>query len=750
MKRWKWIILLALCLLLPGCQAEEDAVPVIFPENYSGWLSSSAPGEEYRESQYLIALDRSFSMDGSILERNAAAVALVNSLPEDSKATAFFFSTSFEEVSDMLPLSERREQLTDAIKCRTTANGGTDLGGMMQKALSLFTDLGKDRTIHHVLFVVTDGESDGEGGLSDRRDQKFFQLCEKNRDTVDTYIVYVSDKKTPESLCNGLHTTPITLTDNAEGTDSMDLCRSRLSVWDENEYAKIISIPDAGQLETALLNLRLADADAIYNRTLDHDMTVSFPVFPLHAQEITVALSGGADIGSTITTLRNEEDTDLLQSAAIAPNASLLTLSNEDDLKPGLYTMDISASEPVSLIIACKYSYQVQFGFTGTDEPEKPPANMPSIFHMRLSTPDGKILEDSEYVAVSADIYKNGAYWRTLSSGEAVNLPLTDGKLSLSPVVSYGGVKEVLPGTWEVQPTDLPPALSDGSFLLWTLSRRPEQMSLCDANKVVSDRETLLKNLHFSFQPGGFTGEVAENGRLCLNMEDEIRLDLWNTWPLSVSVEDGAGQKAEAQWSLTVIWFTPVLVLLAALLALFVVLAFLWTRKVKKKRANDRQREIEVQMARIVKDKYIQDIALNNHFIRAGLSWKIEKDGEIYIGGLGLTNPSGEPQRSHSLPQTQSFSLRKEKCPTPFPFGIWKYDEKRGCTVLILKTTSDLQYQVKECKLVFPAGYEYDGGRLVSFGVNQEHPHQEIIVTENGLRAEFYLEYYTDQEPFYQ
>lgn len=750
---------LVFCLLLPGCQIAELSSQPQSAEHYSTAVSSLKHDQRGRQSEYVIALDQSGSMKGSEAERNAAAIALINSLPEESWATVFFFTDQIEdETPNMLSMadSSQREQLIETVKQHETAVGSTDLGGMMETALSLFSDRDKGSSRRQTVFVITDGMSYGANGLAESRNEEFFRLCQENRDKVETYVVYISENDLPESLSKGLRTQPIGL-DSQDG-DTVDECRSRLTVWEEGEAAKILSIPNTAYLETALMNLRFAEADAIYNRNARQDTTISFPVYPLHAQEITIALSAGASVLDTIQSIKVNGGKNLLETAMINEDLSTLTLSSETGLKEGLCTVDVSTQSPVSFVIACQYGYQIQYGFAGADTPQKPPVNVPLTFYMRLTGPDGSPLEASDSVMLYALMRQGGpdGDWqeKVIRNGEEIQLTQLqeDGVLELLPAISYGDVEETGFSPWPLVPTDYSPVLS-GKTDWYKLVSREGRILLGRADEIVTERETPLEDLTFTSDFDSFK-IIYEAPNLYLLPAQKLEWALWNTVEIEVSVQDSAGQRDTARWTVNMIQFMPLLMIILGALSLGVFVTAVRNLRKKNKLAKLRAEQDKKRTAAARRNAYAGEVSIGDTAVRAGIRWKIIKDEKTYIGGLGLTAEDGSARTGCQLHKARSYTwdgsgLRSVE--NPLPFGIWKYSESQKHMELILRITPDTKIGKADKQMTrkIPGESEEAPG-LCGFGVSRDIPFHEICIETHELSAVFQLEYYTDQNPLYQ
>ena len=462
-----------LCLCLPGPAAIGSAA-ADNPSEYSPALSFvHDPPLEERDTEYVLALDNSGSMLGSVGERNAAAAALIRSLPyEKTRATAFFFSDTCEVPLDIRPMSQEefRQELATTVEQNTTAMGGTDLGLMMRTAVNLFSGEGRNQSVKHVLYVVTDGQSDGRDGLAQARDQEFFSMCEAYRETVDIYVIYVSDSAPPGSLCTGLNTQPITLEDSS--SETLDACTSQLATWNGTEYAKVLSISDIDLLETALMLLRFSNGDTVFHRKADQDTIISFEIPPLCVQELTIALSGGASVKETLGELKRETDeADLLRMASMGEDPSTATIYREHGLAPGTYTLAVKTDAPVSVIFSYQYGFQIRFGLAGLDEPLAPPAGTEAVLQMQMLAPDGTPVEEANAPELSMNIYRRLAdgtseLYASVKNGGTFSAAALDEEdcLMFYPVVSYSGVESELDSFWEVCPSEKLPVIDAPSY----------------------------------------------------------------------------------------------------------------------------------------------------------------------------------------------------------------------------------------------------------------------------------------------
>ena len=454
-------ILYIVCLVLSlGCPAASAASDL--PVEFSSELSfvSDAPTEH--PAEYLIALDSSGSMRESIEARNAAAASLLQSLPyENTRAGVLFFSDTCESPLELLPMNQAasRQQLTTAVEENTIAQGGTDLSAMIRKAVDVFSNTALDPAVQHVLFVVTDGQNDGSDGLAEKREQEFFSLCQQYKDTIKIYIVYISPDEIPESLCDGLHTQPITPED--AGSGRLEGYAGQLDTWGEEESAKILSIPDFSQLEASLLLLRFTGADAVFSWEVEQETVVSFLVPPLCTQELTISLSGGVSAQAALSELQLDgSGVDFLRDAQSGSDPSTVTVYNEQGFPPGLYTVRVKSDEPVTAIISYKCSYKIRFGWRGRSTPLSLPVDSEPELYMQLLTPDG-VPADAPGADISMRIElqdENGVYqpYASLKNFDTFDTSgLTEQQsLRFYPVVSYPGVGAGPDVYWDVQMTE--------------------------------------------------------------------------------------------------------------------------------------------------------------------------------------------------------------------------------------------------------------------------------------------------------
>lgn len=728
------------------------------PQTYAEPLSfgETMPGQM---TKYVIALDNSASMEDVVAQRNAAARALIYSLPceKDIQATLFFFTAKTRAPLDLLPMDQpaERQKLLDLLDDEMEAIGGTNLANMLETALEKFGDGQNER---RVLFTVTDGSNYGTSEEVAEMDEAFFRLCEENRDKVDIYIVYVSEEAMPEKLEKGLHTEAITLEEDSE--DAI----SRLTVWEEEETAKILLIPDFDDLEAALMNLRFSDAGAVFNRKIEESGTISFPVFPLCAQEITISLSGGTSAQNAVRSVKVGGEEDLLSREEVEFAESMITLQSQKGLPAGLYTMDVSANQPFSMVIACKYNYQFRYGFLETEDVEELPAGQDLTLHMLLTSPDGDELPADDSVALSMNVYGRDASGELSLLREIPNNGTLPGELlkdaaslELRPVVAYGGVKVEREQGWTVRSTDLPPTLQNRRFFKPVWFPGSEEISLCKVQDVAADRETPAEEIQISSV--GEDGSLLrqEGDTLFFLEEDSGPWPLWKTYCFSVTATDASGQTARADWSVETVAVMPIL--LGIVCIVFVVILLAWTRhEWKRKRAEEEQKAAKEKSDRRAREQaYREELKVDAEiFIRAGLCWALrDKQGEItHIGGLGLTNEEGRLQGGCDLTEVPVYCLdetgKVTDCKNPLSFGLWRYSASRKCTELLLPAhpgASDCG--VKELKHRVDGPSETSEGDVICYGVNETLPRREVrLKTEQGIFT-FRLEYYTDQPPFY-
>lgn len=756
---------LVLCVLLSGCQEAANLFEPQESEEYSSPIFSRETMGEELGTGYVIALDQSNSMKNVVPERNSAAEALINSLPGNSQAAVLFFDTECEEPDDekppkdMLPMADagKRKILTDQVKAHDKATtGGTDLGEMMEGVLKLINEQDENLFKRFKVFVVTDGWSDGRSSTA--RDKRFFELCQNSRDKVDTYVVYINTNQKMdalETLCGGLVTEPVVL--ESTETGPVNECRNQLTTWQEDETGKVLTIYNINHLEMALLNLLYSDADAIFTRSIMQNTTISFPIYPLCARELTIALTNGTPVEGTLSGLKlNGGGADLLKDVTISANPSVVTLFSEEGLEEGTYTLDIAADQPVTLVISCKYGYQVQYCFEGVDTPSEPPPDIPLTFHMRLLKPDGSVIKSPRSVTLSARIHKDGEL-REIQNDEVIQLTQQDTKekLELFPVVSYGGVTEELSESWQLTPTDTPPVLTQKIFRFWNSLPNPKRTWLCSVQDVAEDQETPAENLVFSLQSGSGEVEVSEDGSIYFTPLEKLDLMHWhNTQTLKVSVEDAAGQQSTAQWEITMIWVVPIIFMVIAagiLVVVFIVLSSKIRQKQREQQVRDREERLAARQRR---KTYAEEVDLDTGPVRAGLRWKIEANGETYIGGLGLYDAKGQLRKKGcDLKAVQAYVLTGEElksCPNPLPFGLWKYSKTRNQMELMLEKTPDAVISCSDDEPADTIESEEEGGNMLwSYGVDRELPFREVVLELPGMRAVFQLEYYADQTPFY-
>lgn len=717
-------------------------------------LQNAAPDQT---TNYVIALGNSVGMEDMVKVRNAAARALIYSLPyeENIQAAMFFFPSETRAPLELLPMDQlaERQKLLDLLDDKMAAQGETDLAEMLETALGKFGDGPNER---RVIFAVTDGSSDGALEEIAKKNERFFALCGEAQGKADIYLVYISKDEVPEKLENGLHTKTVTLEEDSEDVVS------RLMVWEEGELAKILSIPDVDDLEAALMNLRFSGAGAVFNRRVEKDSTVSFPVFPLCAQEITISISGGSSARDAILSVKTGEGKDLLSQNGVEFTGSRVTLRSQKGLPAGLYTMEVSAKQPFSMVIACKYDYQFRYGFSKSEYMEDPPASQDAVLYMMLVDPDGNELRTSDSVALSMNVYgldasgKYGLLRKIQNKGTIPGDLLRDGtSLELRPVVAYGGVKIEGEQGWTIRPADLPPTLKDMNFFKLMFLSGAKEISLGKIKNLVADRETPAEDI--------LVFNAGEDGLLLKQEGDTISLvdensgswPFWKTYHLSVTAVDESQRTAMADWSVTAVAILPTLLIM--LLMVIACLGLRWThRKGKAKRAADQQKAVEAQNARENQELlYRAELKVDRTFIRAGLCWVLQNEqGETtHIGGLGLTDEKGQLQGGCDLSKTQVYCLDKtgqlKDGKNPLDFGRWRYSSVRKCTELLLWASPNVSdCGVEELKRVIksPPGVE---GDVICFGVNQKLPYREVQMKTAQGTFTFRLEYYTDDPPFY-
>lgn len=472
------LILALLDRLLPSpAVPSPDGASAPTGTQYAQPLSMVHDPSDGRITEYVLAFDNSGSMSDSLEKRNAAMNAIIRGLPRDrTHVTAFPFSGKSQGgLQDILPMSEEkfRKIIESVVEKSGDAKGGTNLGLMMEMAIGRFSDQSLDNSKRHILYVITDGWSDGDTEeIAKARDQKFFSMCEEYREKVDVYVILVSeDGEVLQNLCTGLNTQQVELSDSS--TNTLLSSKNQLIEWEDGddgrrkEYAKVLSIPDLDMLETALLLLQYAntDMDSVFFRTAEENTVVSFPIPALCTQKLTIALSGGASVKETLSDLKWENGkTDLLQDAVIGDDPSVVTIYDADGLQPGLYTMKIKTDTKLSAVFSYQNNYMVRYALKNLDNPVLPPAGSEAVLQMQLLRPDGTPLAENAAVALSmrvecleganpADTYCELNNQEQLSFA---NLGVGD-RLRFYPVVICSGVREKIDSFWDVQLSE-PPA----------------------------------------------------------------------------------------------------------------------------------------------------------------------------------------------------------------------------------------------------------------------------------------------------
>ena len=389
------------------------------------------------------------------------------------------------------------------------------------------------------------------------KDKKFFELCAQARDKVDIYIVYIPEDDSLDKLEKGLHTKKITLDEDSE--DAV----SRLTVWEEAESAKILSIPDIDNLDAALLNLSFSDADAVFNRRIEESGTVSFPIYSLCAQEITIAVSGGGSAEDDIRSVKVGGEGDLLRQDRVEFNGSMVTLRNREGLPAGLYTVEVSAEKPYSMVIACRYNYQIRYDLSETENREEPPAGLDAALQMLAVDPEGNELPADDSVALSMNVYgrdASGGYelLREVRNGDTFPGELLKAgvPLELRPVVAYGGIRQEKTRGWTIRPTDLPPTLKDRSIVKWMWLPGAEEIPLGKISDLAADRETPAEDILVSGVGESLTLNKEGDTILLVN-EDAGDWIFWKIYQFGVEAEDASGQTAAAEWTVVALAGLP-------------------------------------------------------------------------------------------------------------------------------------------------------------------------------------------------
>ncbi len=689
-------ILLCFALALELPVMAEAAGPDA-PKEFSSSLSFGGESPEEQIAEYVIALDSSASMRDTVAARNAAAAALIQNLPyEKTRAAAFFFSNTCENPLGILPMDqdEARQSLAASVERNTGVGGGTDLGLMMRTAIGLFSDKGTDPSVRHILFVITDGQSDGENGLAESRDQEFFTLCQDYQDTVRTHVVYVSDGAPPDSLCEGLRTEPITLEDS--NPDTLAACAERLVSQNAGELAKVLSISDIDLLETALLLLCFSTGDGVSCHVVDQDTIVSFEIPPC-AQTLTIALGGDVSVRETLGDLKLEGgQEDLLAGAEIGADSSVAVIHSDRGLPPGRYSMAVKTDTPLSIVLSYQYSFQIQYGLSGLDCPQAPPAGTQAALQMRLLAPDGTPLDSDGSLELSMNIYRrlgdgtfvwhasveDGGMFSAADLGEAE-------QLRFCPVVSYSGKRIELEQGWDVQLSEA--ILEPGPV------QSPEPSPSAGLNPVPDpppDSPKAVKSFVLAAASGLFTAVAVLSAAAVLYVWLQRRVR-----------KDGKGWlDGGATESKIVLTDDPI-------------------------RAGIRW----------------QAEGLKN-------------GNKVYLlGGVGLTDDSGRPRSGCDLSGLRVWgvdgliSLTPKE--NPLGFCRWRYSPQKKCTELILHQDPEIK-EGGGAKITFTGSLLTEecgspsGGVYRFFGVDQAHRYGEVTVNTGEWTVCFQLEHYIDWEPF--
>ncbi len=674
---------------------------------YAQPLSFVHDSSDRQMTEYVLAYDNSGSMSDSLEKRNVAIQAIIRSLPyEGSHATAFPFSNeSSETLQDILPMSEDelRETIEGVVQGSGDAKGGTDLGLMMDLAIGRFSDLGQDSSMRHVLFIITDGWSDGADGIAKARDEKFFSMCKDNREKVDIYVIYVSENRTIlQNLATELHTQPIELADN--NADTLNVNRNRLVEWEvgsngtRKEYAKILSIPDLDLLETALLLLQYAntDADSVFYRTAEKDAIVSFRIPALCTQELTIALSDGASVQETLCDLKWEGNNalDLLKTAVTGDNPSVVTIRKEDGLPAGLYTMKIKTETKLSVVFSYQNNFKVQFGLENIDNPMMPPAGIETALQMRLLRPDDTPMQEEDSVVLSMRVEyleedEPAKPCCELNNREKITFKsLKEGaQLRFHPEIICSGIREKLDGFWDVQPSE-PPESKPQNFL-------------CKFAHWCQNSTHLHNILSGLPEPDPFI-DILDRSipmlRLLLGVLTAVVFFMWfYTWKSFIDTKIAERQHREEQW----------------------------------------QKEIQ----------------LTDDFVGAGICWKITEEGWIrkksYVGSLGPKDDNGRFRQGCDLSKTFVCCMENSKLVkrrNPLKFCRWRYSPERHRTELVLMVDNQTIIKYEENNLLYYEISKPSGSKLKCFGVDEEHPSGIVEIKTRTLEGKFHLKNYYKRE----
>lgn len=662
---------------------DDDGVP-----QYAEPISFIHDPSDRQDNEYVIAIDNSGSMIDSVDKRDAAANALIQGMPYDNRlrCTVFYFSDKDDDIlQDILPMhkSDFREIISEALQENDGVEGGTDLGLMMQMAINRFSDQGIDPLTRHVLYIISDGWSDGEN--REDRDAKFFSLCERYRETINTYVIYVSeDNKVLQKLSDGLHTEPVELKNSSE--NDLDTYRNRLIKWDNSddgngkESAKILAIPDVNLLETALLLLQYAnmDMDSTFYRIAEKDRTVSFRLPPFCTQELTIALSGGASVKDSLHELNWSGDfnnTDLLDTATVGDNPSVVTVYNEHGLPSGLYTMDILTDTKISAVFAYQNNYKIRYCLENSDDPQLPAAGSETVLQMQMLAPDGTPLPEADTPALSLRVERLGkddAFhpYCSVNNQEKISFSgLKEGDwLRFYPVLTYKGTPNELDGFWDVH-----------------LSERPEPV-IPDADETPdpSDSTTDLKR------------------------------------PACIAV-------------------------IVVTLCILLYNLFAW---VKRRRMEDKRRKEEVKKETRLTDDFIcagiswsiiKKTGFKDFHCMGGIGLR-DEDGQLRKGCdltkvmvCCLKDSSVVPQKS-----PLEYCLWRYTPERHCTELILKEDSKTTITIRD-KENGPLCYEIQESR----------NSRLLFFGVNEQYPSGTVEFERHPLKVKFQLQYYKNDVPFY-
>lgn len=741
-------------------------------------------------TEYVIAVDQSDSVSGTYVQRNEAIVSLVNGLPYDATHCALLYFTyeekwgEDEKLSEMMDMSVQQNR-DDLIKKAQGSEGSyqepIDLAEMMRVALSKFSDYDSDRqslgtSVRHIIYVITDGKGgDAKDQNANKRSQEDFEsLCRKYAELGDLYIIYVSgDEQWLSELCDGLGTMPVTIDETENGAEF----RNRLTRREPGESAKVLSIENFDSLETALMNLRYADADEIINRTRSESGAVSFVIPPLGVKELSIALSGGKRVTETLEHLSRLNDKfDLLQ-AVQTENDSVITIPSKLGLPAGEYRMNVITNSPVSLVIAMRYGFRTDYHLDGLEKNGTLPVNMPIPLRMELFNPDGSLIKDD--VPLSMKVYRQGETgdWIELLSapnGTLLRLTEENENLRFVPVVN-GREQETF---WNVRAQFLPLELSSKTFSVSSFWPGRKILFLANVSDALNGPFFPSRDVQFSVSNAN--GDIAltkikEGKRETLYVELDMKL-FAQPYDFLVKVTDAAKQVSEASWRV----YTHVGFQDFSLWALVLLALALLAGKVRKKRKEKLERQAQEAAENELrrrkekeKQAYEQYLQPNDKlFIRAGLSCKITmKSGEIMMGALGLTNQRGKPRRGCLIRDIPMYCLNDDKriiaCSNPLPFGLWRHNPNFRRTELIFPETENIRsfdadgdeptQIVPCCPVTIPSllqkqNIDSASAQLFIYSVSDMETQgrfRSVTLETPDLRADFFLEYYTTRPPFY-